>query len=559
MKAYEAVAAALAGEVGRPVFTLMSDDTAKLLVALHDRGAPLIATRHESTAVGAADGFWRSTATVGVAVVGKGPGLTNALNALLTAAKAGSGVLVVTGGSASGERGRIEAHQGTGKYIEQSAMLRALGVQALRVDEPQRLSQTVSEALIQAARGATVVLEIASDVLNSAEVAPITGEPVPAEQPAVAEAEIAELCEVLTAEGAANRVVLLAGRGAVRSGAGPLLASLADRLGAALATTLPARGLFHGHPRDVGVVGTYATPAATDLVSRADLVLAFGASLNQFTTYKGSIFGRAHLVQIDTDLRAFGRHTAVEMEIRGDAAATARRLLDELPIGGKRGYPTRADGNLVENPPIRFTDRSTQGSLDPRTVMAALDAALPADRTVVIEPGNHSAFSLPALAVTAPDRFIAPWEYSSIGTGLGPAIGAAVAHPSRTTVLCVGDGGWTMTSNDLDTAVRHRLPLVIVVSDDGGFGSEAHYLRLHGLPADLAYYANPSFVQAARAIGAAGLDVSTPDDVQRLPAMVGRHLGDGPVLLHCRMDPQARGDWIDFAFGPAVPVATGAR
>lgn len=542
------------------VFTLMSEDTAKLIVEVDRRGIPVYSTRHDSTAVGMADGYARASDKVGVAIVGRGPGLTNAMNALVTAAKAGTGIVVLVGDTPIGieDPGRAKAARSerVGKHIDQAALLQAANVTNITLRSPSTVIAEIAECFDLARRGGVVTVNMPTDVLESAApkaeppLPPASGRWAPVAPP---EDEIKLVADLLAESWAARHPVILAGDGAVAAGAHDELRRLGELTGALMATTLMANSFFRSNEYNIGIVGTMSTPLGSELVSQADLVLTFGASLNPYTTYRGDLLRRARVVQFDSSPQASGRYHPAEISIVGDARLAAAALVRELERRGHRaeGFRTPDVAERIKNFRLESTviDRGSRGGLDPRMVMIALDRILPKERTLVIDAGHHFEFAVAHIGVPDPRGFILPNEYFSIGCGLATALGAAVARPDRLTVLDIGDGGLMMNLGDLDTAVRYRLPLVIVVLDDGGFGSEIHYLRVNGLPDTTARYRNPSFAAVANGLGAKGISIESLDQLDQVQAAI-KDLA-GPVVIDCKVTTDVRAGWVDFLFSKA--------
>jgi acetolactate synthase-1/2/3 large subunit len=535
------------------VFTLMSEDTARLIVEIDHLGIRLYGTRHDSTAAGMADGYARATGRVGVAVIGRGPALTNAMNAIVTAAKAGTPVIALVGDSANGfadpTRARAARSERVGKHIEQAALLQAAGVPVLELRTPETAVDDLAAAFEHARRSGAIAVNMPADVLEAADSgrpgAPTVPDPAPeAPDPN----DIALVADLLAESWAASRPVILAGRGA--AGARDELRRLGDLTGSLMANTLMADGLFDGDPYDIGVVGTMSTPVGGELMARADLVLAFGASLNPYTTYRGELVRRARVLQFDSSPLAGGRYLPVEMAIRGDARLAAMALVDELERRGHqtKGYRTPEIAVRLRHAAEPLQDRGRPGALDPRLVMRRLDGLLPRERTLVLDGGHHFEWGATQIRVPDPGAFILTNEYFSVGCGLACALGAAVARPDRLTVLEVGDGGMMMNLGDLETAVRYRLPMVVVVLDDGGFGSEIHYLQVNGLPDQTARYASPSFAAIARGMGARAIEVKTLESLDKVPEVLDGL--DGPLVLDCKVSSDVRAAWVDFLFTP---------
>ncbi|MDE3100701.1 MAG: thiamine pyrophosphate-binding protein [Chloroflexota bacterium] len=551
MRVYEALADEL-GRVGvQAVFTLMDAETAKLITEVGRRGIKVFTTRHETAAVGMAHGYARATGGIGIAVVGRGPGFTNSLTALVSAARSRARVVAIVGEGAVGV-GKVSAKAAADqpKAIDQAGMLAAGRISHVTLRSPATAVADLGAIVERGALAGPIVVKAPVDVLN-AEAGSSDAEvtlPAPPPPRAPDPAAVASVADLLGTGWAAGHPVIVAGRGAVASGALDQLRRLADRIGAVLATTLMARGAFSGDPYDIGVVGTFSSSVGLELTSVADVVLAFGASLAPLTTYGGAIFPKARFVQFDTNPAAFGRFSPADITVQGDAAASASALVAELEHRGYRGPGYRTGDVAARIARYRigesFTDRSRDGALDPRSVLTQIDRLLPRDRTIVVDAGHHLTFSGAYLAVTDPAAFMITVDSPAIGSAPGVAMGAAVARPDRLTVLCVGDGGFMITLSDLDTAVRYGLRLLVIVMNDSAFGAELHMLRLFGLPDDLSRYRNPSFEKIAIALGADGATLSSLDDIDRLDGRLARL--DRPMVLDCQLTTDVRGDWVEF-------------
>lgn len=333
----------------------------------------------------------------------------------------------------------------------------------------------------------------------------------------------------------ARRPVVLAGRGAVWSGAGPALRELAATCGALLTTTLPALGLFAGDPYDLGVCGGYSTRTTRQLLRAADCVLAVGASLNGYTTAGGTAFPAARIIHCDADPAAFGRYAAAELTLPGDAAALARALTRALPAGAVRhpGYRTPQVTRQIEaaRGGSEYPDLSDATGIDPRAALRTIDRLLPADRQVVLDLGHFSTFPSQVLSVPAAGRFYPALGFGSVGLAVATAVGAAAGRPVPT-VAVVGDGGALMSLGELETVARHRLPVTVVVLNDHAYGAEIHHLRGHGLPEALADFPPCDLAAVATSLGLAAGTAATPAELaELLPALPPGE----PALLDIRI------------------------
>jgi thiamine pyrophosphate-dependent acetolactate synthase large subunit-like protein len=409
-------------------------------------------------------------------------------------------------------------------------------------------------AIARAYQGAAVVLSVPEQMLSAAasqgdgtEVN-THGIDQSAQVCAPAARDIELVADLLQTGWAASRPLILAGRGALLSGAGPALQRLGELTGALLATTLRAPSLFAGDPYNLGLCGSLSSPVASDLIAGCDCVLCFGASLNDRTTYGQTLLRRARVVQVDTNASAFGLFVEPELAIRADAMVAATALADELEQRGHHSVGLRSEEIRIRiaGAWTGHRDQSRAGALDPRSLVMELDRMLPQERTVVMDGGEFMFFGCAHLTAPPPspaqgDRapvpnFLSTTESGSIGHGLGVAIGAAIARPGRSTVLNAGDAGFMMSMNDLGTAATQSLPLVVIVSNDGAWGSELRRLRDSGLADDVARVPAPSLAGIATAMGAQGYSISSLADLDPLAQRLQR-TDLGPLVLDCLINP----------------------
>jgi thiamine pyrophosphate-dependent acetolactate synthase large subunit-like protein len=351
----------------------------------------------------------------------------------------------------------------------------------------------------------------------------------------------------------AERPALIAGRGAVLSGAGPALRRLGELSGAILATSAVANGLFAGDPFAVGISGGFATPVGQRLLSEADVIVAFGASLNVWTTRHGALVSEATLIQVDCDEAALGAHRPVDLGLVGDARETAEALIAELagrPAQDVTGVARRSVALAAEIAGGAWRDVPYEPSrdwLDPREVSIALDDLLPDERTVVVDSGAFMGY--PSMYLRVPDAqgFVFPQAFQCVGLALGTAIGAARARPDRLTVAAIGDGGLLMALPELETLGRERPDLLVVIYDDAAYGAEVHHFRPLGIPVELAQFPPTDFAALAEAAGCHGITARTLEDLEGVREWLGSDR-DRPLVLDAKVDPDICAEWLEEAF-----------
>jgi thiamine pyrophosphate-dependent acetolactate synthase large subunit-like protein len=481
--------------------------------------------------------------------VHQGPGLTNALTGITEAAKSRTPLLVLApevAGSAVRSNFRIDV----------AALAASVGAVPERLHSPASAATDVARAYQTAAQQRrTVVLALPLDV-QAAECAPPRVPPGPVVAPPAPAPEAA--AALAGAMATASRPVFVAGRGARVAGARAGLEKLAEACGALLATSAAAKGLFRGSPWDLDVSGGFSSPLAAELIGAADLIVGWGCALNMWTMRHGALIGPGTVVaQVDDDPAALGAHRPVDLAVRGDVAQTAAATLAALGGAARPGYrsPGLADriAREIRWRDVPYTDESTPatggdgGRIDPRTLTIALDDLLPAERLVGIDSGNYMGH--PSMFLSVPDEngFCFTQAYQSVGLGLASTIGAALAQPGRLPVAALGDGGALMGVSELETAVRLKLPLVVVVYDDEAYGAEVHHFEPGGHPLDTVRFPPADIAAIGRGFGCAGVTVRGSGDLGPVSDWLAGPR-DRPLVIDAKVTGEHGSWWLEEAF-----------
>jgi thiamine pyrophosphate-dependent acetolactate synthase large subunit-like protein len=314
--------------------------------------------------------------------------------------------------------------------------------------------------------------------------------------------------------------------------------------------------MFSGHPWNLGIAGGFSSPAAAELISQSDMILAFGMSLNMWTTKKGKLISEyAQLVQIDVEKGRIGLHRPVDLELEGDAAAVATAVLralesDKTLQSGWRTPEVAAVMEARSNRRLPYDDTSDADHIDPRTLSKAMDDILPKDRTVVVDGGHFVGWVARYLSVPDYRGWCIPIAFQSIGLGLAGAIGAAVTQPERLTVLAVGDGGFLMGIAELETAVRLKKRICIFIYNDSAYSAEVHHFAPEGYSAAMAQFPVTDFAAIARGYGADGVVVRTLADLEPVKRWVADG-AQGVFIVDGRINPALIADWYREIFGAA--------
>jgi thiamine pyrophosphate-dependent acetolactate synthase large subunit-like protein len=546
MTVAESVGGALARWGVEAVFGLMGSGNLTFTNALRDGGARVYGARHEGGATSMADGYARVTGRVGVVSVHQGPGVTNTITALTEAAKSRTPLLVLAPDvPASALRSNFR--------IDQTALAESVGAVVERVHGPRTALTDAARAYARARneqRAVVLLLPLDIQAMPCEQDAAGVQPPEPLLAPTPAPDAIARVAELLAG---ARQPAIVGGRGAVRAGAGgDDLRALGQRSGAILATSAVANGLFAGDPYSVGIAGGFSSGCGAEMLRACDLVVSFGATMNQWTTRHGRLIGPgARVVQVDLDADGIGGHLPVDVGVVGDARAAARALLaatEERRDGDQRWRTPEtarriASGRMRDKP---YEDTTGGGRIDPRTLTIALDDLLPAERAVAVDSGHFLGYPTQYLTVGDVGGFLFPNAFQCVGLGLATGIGAALADPGRLTVAAVGDGGLLMALPELETLGRLRLPMLVLVYNDAAYGAEVHHFRSLGQAVDLAQFPDTDIAALARAAGCQGTTVREVADLDAVAAWLERR--DGPLLVDAKVDPTVCAEWLEEAF-----------
>lgn len=481
------------------VFGVMGNGNAWFLDAVvTSTSMTYTAVRHEAAAVAAADAYYRASGRIAVATTTYGPGFTNALTPLAEAAQARVPLVLVTGAAPQTPRAWD---------VDQRALTETCG--AIYLEAPDASADyAVSRAI---ADRRPVVLAIPYDLAAERVAQPAVQPGWRVDLPG--EADAAAIADAAARLAAAERPLILAGRGAWLAQAQDAAAALARDLGALTTTSALAMGFFDGDDA-LGISGGFATEVTAGLVHQADAVLVLGAGLNQFTTRFGHAFSPvAHVIQVD--LAAGPTNPRVDTFLRGDAREVAGALHAALPAERAAAWerPPRADVVRRDEGDALAPD----GRLDPRSAIRRIDALLPADRVVVQDGGHFIGWGPMYLDIPAPDRLLlVGTAFQTIGLGLPSAVGAGRARPESTIVLCTGDGGALMGLADLETVVRSVRHGVIVVFNDAAYGAEVHQYGVRGIDEGPMLIPEVDFAALGAAVGASSAVIRSLDDLGAL-------------------------------------------
>lgn len=526
---FKAIANSVMAQGSDTMFGLLGD--ANLFMAdeyVRSYGGTFIPATHENNAVLMALGFAQVTGKTGVATITHGPALTNCLTALVEGVKGTLPVVLLCGDTPVADRDGAQ-------NLPQRELVLAAGAGF----EQMRSLDTVTVDIATAFRRARIerrpiVLNMPRDFMWQETAAqPIVHAIVDAPTNAALGTDLENAVGILAA---AKRPIILVGRGAVSARAE--IVELANRIGAPLATTLKANGLFQAEPFGIGVHGTISTPAAVDTILASDCVVAFGVGFNRFTTVDGAYLEGKRIIQIDTQLVEIGKNAQIDAGLVGDPGLVAKTMihwLDEAEIPSS-GFTNELDETALKSPhPIEKTTQ-TEGFIDLTQALMVLETAIPDDRILVSDGGRFMGEAWIRFSVAHPRNFFQTTNTGAIGLGMGQAIGAAHSGRGQPVLLATGDGGFMMGGlSEFSTAVQTKRDLIVAICNDQAYGAEYVQFTDRQMDPTISQFNWPSFAEVAIAMGGQGVTVENAADLDKAVQAIADR--DGPLLIDLRIDP----------------------
>ncbi|HEY3903211.1 MAG TPA: acetolactate synthase [Streptosporangiaceae bacterium] len=533
----QAVAAARAHGV-KTMFTLSGGHIFPVYDGAVNADPPMTITdvRHEQTAVFAAEATARLTRTPGWAVLTAGPGVTNGISAITTAHFNGSSV-VVLGGRAPDYRWG----SGSLQEFDHPALLGSITKRAWTEHDPAKVGQSVSAAfdLASARHRGPVFLDVSLEALFGSPPTPIP-EPAPSAQPPDTGPDDEQIASIAQLLAQAQRPVLVLGSDVWIDGAENEARAAAGELDLPVIANGQGRGILPaGHP-------LLMTRARSTAFGEADLVIVVGTPLD-FRLGYGEFGGKngapqAKVVHVADAPDQVAKH----VDLAGQAAGPLKAFFQKL-VNTAQGADLKRAWRTEWLPRLTAArDRAAAGDqalldsdadpIHPMRIYGELTQLLEGDAVVIGDGGDFVSYAGKYVEPSQPGGWLDPGPYGCLGTGLGYAIAARVARPSAQVVLLLGDGASGFSLMDVDTLVRHRLPVVMICGNNGIWGLEKHPMQaLYGY--DVAADLQPEcrYDQVVTALGGAGELVTKPGEIG---AALRRAFDAGvPYLVNVATDP----------------------
>ncbi|XPV74846.1 MAG: biosynthetic-type acetolactate synthase large subunit [Desulfovibrio sp.] len=480
-----------------------------------------ILVRHEQGAVHAADGYARASGKVGVSLVTSGPGATNAVTGIATAYMDSIPMVVLTGQVPTPLIGN-DAFQ----EVDIVGITRPCTKHNYLVKDIKDLAKTIHQAfyLARSGRPGPVLIDLPKDVMNSkTEYKVVKEEDIqlrsynPNYEP-----HVGQIKKVVKLIKSAKNPLFYIGGGVITSRAHDELTWLAQNLHIPVTSTLMGLGGFPStDPLFLGMLGMHGTYASNMAVNNCDLLIAVGARFDDRVTGKVDTFApNADIVHVDIDPTSIQKNVSVDVPIVADCRLALKAMRDvieprlsEFDWAADHGEWNKQVQAWSEKHPLTYGD--CEDSIKPQYVVEAIQELTQGKAIVTTEVGQNQMWAAQFLRFDEPNHFLTSGGLGTMGYGLPAAIGAQMAFPDKLVIDIAGDGSIQMNSQEIMTAVANKLPVKIVILNNGFLGMVRQWQELFY---DKKYCSTnievqPDFVKLAEAYGATGFRVTDKKDV----------------------------------------------
>ncbi|MBQ8178005.1 MAG: biosynthetic-type acetolactate synthase large subunit [Clostridia bacterium] len=486
-----------------------------------------ILVAHEQGATHAADGYARTTGKVGVVIATSGPGATNLVTGIATAYLDSIPMVAITGNVPNSQIGTDSFQE-----IDITGITLPITKHNYFVGDVKDLQKTIREAfkLAKSGRPGPVLIDVPKDVqIATCEYTPL-GEVATEEKTPAKEQRIVEAAECINA---AKKPFIYFGGGVISSGAQEVMSELAEKIDAPIGCSMMGLStLPTDNQRFLGMQGMHGRYSSSMSMHHADCIIALGVRFNDRVTGNREKFARnASIIHIDIDGSELSKTVNAVHGLRGDVKLTLQKLLPLLKKSKKEKWQQMV--RKFRDEEAEYLDN--RDGLTPRRAILTLNKYLGEGTAVATDVGQHQMWCAQNLEFKKPRKFVTSGGLGTMGFGLGAAIGSAFGTGERS-VLVTGDGSFGMNLNELATAVKYNVPVVVLIFNNGVLGMVRQWQTLFYNK----HYSNTvlerktDFVALAKAFGADGAKAQNIDELDSVLKIAFET--DGPFVIDCAID-----------------------
>ncbi|NNG12743.1 MAG: acetolactate synthase large subunit [Halobacteria archaeon] len=525
MKAAELFVRCLEHEGVEYIFGIPGEENLEVMDALLESSIRFIITRHEQGAAFMADVYGRLTERPGVCLATLGPGATNLITGVADANLDHAPVVAI-----AGQAGTNRLHKESHQVLDLEKLFHSVTKYSASLLEPEIIPEVVRKAfkLAQTEKTGATFIEFPENIASME----VEQELLPVAQPPDPEPPAEKVNQAARLISNARYPIILAGNGVVRSKAWKQLADFASALNIPVANTFMAKGVIpFGHPCALGSAGLQANDYVSCGFSQADVIICVGYDLVEYHPYLWHPTRDRTIIHIDHSPAEVDAHYPVKVGVTGDLKHSLVRIAEQAtPHRGHHMRPLREA--LIEEMNLHRDDM--EYPVKPQKIIWDLRTALKLEDVVICDVGAHKMWMARMFRCELPNTCLISNGFASMGIAVPGAIAAKLVYPERNIVAVTGDAGFLMNSQEIETATRCKLAIVILIWNDNGYGLiEWKQLNEFKRSSNIKF-TNPDFVKYAESFGCKGYRVERTED---LPAILEEALTNDTVsIIDCPVD-----------------------
>ncbi len=526
MKASELFVRCLENEGVEAIFGIPGEENIDVMDALLDSSIRFITTRHEQGAAFMADVHGRLTGRAGVCLATLGPGATNLVTGVADANMDRAPIVAIAGQAAT-TRMHKESHQ----HLDLVSLFQPISKYSTQIREPEVIPEVVRKAfkIAETEKPGASFIDFPENIAE----AEVDGkEPLlvqRASQPAPPAEKVRQAAEIISE---AKFPVIMAGNGVIRGNAAGQLVDFAEKLNIPVATTFMAKGVIPStHELALGAVGLQARDYVMCGFDRADVIICVGYDMVEYHPHLWNKQKKTRIIHIDVNPAEVDEHYIVATGVIGEIATS----LPEITALARRhhGYESGALREAILEGLAEFAE-DPGFPMKPQRIIWDLRQVLSPQDIVISDVGAHKMWMARMYQAQQPNTCIISNGFASMGIGLPGAIAAKMAFPDRVALTVIGDAGFLMNSQEIETALRIGTPIVILVWTDSEYGLITwHQMRTFGRPSNTSFK-NPDLVAYAESFGAKGYRVNASSEL--VPILKQAIADDTVVVIDCPVD-----------------------
>jgi acetolactate synthase I/II/III large subunit len=512
------------------IFGVPGEETLAFTDALLDARMQVVAARHEQGAAFMADVYGRLSGRAGVCFSTLGPGATNLLTGVADAYLDHAPLVAITG-QASLNRRHKESHQ----YIDVIGMFKPVVKWNASIPRAEVIPEAVRKAfkIAQTEKPGATHLELPEDVADQSLIADEALQPLAVQAPVMPEPAPSQVQRAVQALSAAKHPVILAGNGVIRGMAADQLRIFARAFHIPVLHTFMAKGVMpDSDPLSLHSLGLTARDYAAIVMEQADVVAAVGYDFVEYAPCFWNPRRDKHIIHIDSMPAEVDEHYMVDVGVLGDLRLSLPLIQEHMP-GFDTSWAPQARKTIADAFEAE-TAAPLSWPLRPQHIVRELRAVLHQDDVVVCDVGAHKLWMARMFPCETPNSCIISNGFAAMGIAVPGAIAAKLLLPKRRVVAVTGDGGFLMNSQELETALRLKLPIVVLVWRDNGYGVIRWKQQIRFGRTSSVDFGNPDLVRYAESFGAGGYRVTEPGELR--PMLEHALRRDVPAVIDCPVD-----------------------